>query len=109
MVERYILPFHPFCGFLWNLSEAVLDGLDAELAPGIGDLAIILLWVRLAAYLKADLAHFETHFDRITVGYHRLYSHRAFHATLPIRVVLAALGAMGFQGSIKVCRQIDRI
>ncbi|KLO07101.1 putative stearoyl-CoA desaturase [Schizopora paradoxa] len=37
----------------------------------------------------------------ITVGYHRLYSHRAFRATLPIRIVLAALGAMGFQGSIK--------
>ncbi|KAF7302757.1 Stearoyl-CoA desaturase [Mycena chlorophos] len=38
----------------------------------------------------------------ITIGYHRLYSHRAFHAKLPVRLVLAALGSAGFQGSIKV-------
>lgn len=43
---------------------------------------------------------------RITIGYHRLYSHRAFRASTPVRVVLAALGSAGFQGSIKVrtCR-----
>ncbi|TCD71194.1 hypothetical protein EIP91_012144 [Steccherinum ochraceum] len=38
----------------------------------------------------------------ITIGYHRLYSHRSFRASLGVRVVLAALGASGFQGSIKV-------
>ncbi|KAM0788281.1 hypothetical protein ACM66B_001427 [Microbotryomycetes sp. NB124-2] len=37
----------------------------------------------------------------ITVGYHRLWSHRAFTATLPLRIVLAAMGCLGFQGSIK--------
>ncbi|KZT08723.1 uncharacterized protein LAESUDRAFT_735865 [Laetiporus sulphureus 93-53] len=37
----------------------------------------------------------------ITVGYHRLYSHRAFRATLPVRALLAAVGASGMQGSIK--------
>ncbi|KZW00434.1 hypothetical protein EXIGLDRAFT_604374 [Exidia glandulosa HHB12029] len=38
----------------------------------------------------------------ITVGYHRLWSHRAFRAGTPVRVALAFCGAMGFQGSIKV-------
>ena len=38
----------------------------------------------------------------ITVGYHRLYSHRAFRATLPVRALVAVLGAGAFQGSIKV-------
>jgi stearoyl-CoA desaturase (delta-9 desaturase) len=38
----------------------------------------------------------------ITIGYHRLYSHRSFRACLPVRLVLAALGSAGFQGSIKV-------
>ncbi|KAG6817938.1 hypothetical protein H0H87_012406 [Tephrocybe sp. NHM501043] len=38
----------------------------------------------------------------ITVGYHRLYSHRAFRASFGIRVVLAAMGSSAFQGSIKV-------
>ncbi|KAJ7686705.1 hypothetical protein B0H17DRAFT_709064 [Mycena rosella] len=37
----------------------------------------------------------------ITIGYHRLYSHRAFKAKFAVRVVLAAFGSAGFQGSIK--------
>ncbi|KAK7451292.1 hypothetical protein VKT23_012632 [Stygiomarasmius scandens] len=37
----------------------------------------------------------------ITIGYHRLYSHRAFRASLGVRVALAAMGSSGFQGSIK--------
>ncbi|KAI5122380.1 hypothetical protein M0805_004137 [Coniferiporia weirii] len=37
----------------------------------------------------------------VTIGYHRLYSHRAFRAAYPVRIVLAALGSMAFQGSIK--------
>ncbi|KAL0951591.1 hypothetical protein HGRIS_008272 [Hohenbuehelia grisea] len=37
----------------------------------------------------------------ITIGYHRLYSHRAFRATPGVRVVLALLGSSAFQGSIK--------
>lgn len=40
----------------------------------------------------------------ITIGYHRLYSHRAFRANTAVRTVLAALGSAGFQGSIKVGR-----
>lgn len=39
--------------------------------------------------------------NRITIGYHRLYSHKAFRATLAVRVVLAILGSCAFQGSIK--------
>ncbi|KAF9225256.1 hypothetical protein BS17DRAFT_700052 [Gyrodon lividus] len=37
----------------------------------------------------------------ITIGYHRLYSHRAFRASLPVRIVLVALGSIAFQGSVK--------
>lgn len=37
----------------------------------------------------------------ITIGYHRLYSHRSFTATRALRVVLALMGCLGFQGSIK--------
>ncbi|KAF8492783.1 hypothetical protein F5888DRAFT_1618645 [Russula emetica] len=38
----------------------------------------------------------------ITIGYHRLYSHRSFKASLGIRAVLALVGASAIQGSIKV-------
>ncbi|KAF8326631.1 uncharacterized protein EI90DRAFT_3069993 [Cantharellus anzutake] len=37
----------------------------------------------------------------ITIGYHRLWSHRSFTAGRPLRVILAAMGCSGFQGSIK--------
>ncbi|KAF8831729.1 hypothetical protein HHX47_DHR1001275 [Lentinula edodes] len=37
----------------------------------------------------------------ITIGYHRLWSHRAFRASMGVRFVLALLGSAGFQGSIK--------
>ncbi|KAH7925171.1 hypothetical protein BV22DRAFT_1105047 [Leucogyrophana mollusca] len=50
----------------------------------------------LTAFILWQLADFG-----ITIGYHRLYSHRAFRASLPVRLVLAALGSSGFQGSIK--------
>ncbi|KAF9041780.1 hypothetical protein BDZ89DRAFT_1100041 [Hymenopellis radicata] len=48
------------------------------------------------AFLTWQLADFG-----ITVGYHRLWSHRSFRANFSVRVVLAALGSAGFQGSIK--------
>jgi stearoyl-CoA desaturase (delta-9 desaturase) len=36
----------------------------------------------------------------ITVGYHRHFSHRAFKAVTPLRVVLGILGSMAGQGSV---------
>ncbi|KAJ7193290.1 hypothetical protein GGX14DRAFT_16256 [Mycena pura] len=51
---------------------------------------------RVLGFLVWQLADFG-----ITIGYHRLYSHRAFKAKLAVRVVLAGLGSAGFQGSIK--------
>ncbi|TEB38788.1 hypothetical protein FA13DRAFT_1724731 [Coprinellus micaceus] len=48
------------------------------------------------AFLAWQLADFG-----ITVGYHRLYSHKAFKAAPGVRVALALLGSAGFQGSIK--------
>ncbi|KZT62668.1 hypothetical protein CALCODRAFT_489670 [Calocera cornea HHB12733] len=48
------------------------------------------------AFVSWQLASFG-----ITLGYHRLWSHKAFSANLPLRVVLAIMGSLGFQGSIK--------
>ena len=36
----------------------------------------------------------------VTVGYHRLLTHRAFEASPAVRGVLAALGSMGVQGAV---------
>jgi stearoyl-CoA desaturase (delta-9 desaturase) len=36
----------------------------------------------------------------VTVGFHRLFTHRSFDAARPLKVTLAVLGSMSFQGSI---------
>jgi stearoyl-CoA desaturase (delta-9 desaturase) len=35
------------------------------------------------------------------MGYHRLWSHQSYKATFAVRAVLAFMGTMAFQGSIK--------
>ena len=45
----------------------------------------------------------------ITMGYHRLWSHRSFRATKSLRLALALAGTMGFQGSIKWWCQRHRL
>ncbi|KAL2889618.1 Acyl-CoA desaturase [Ceratocystis lukuohia] len=37
----------------------------------------------------------------ITAGYHRLWSHRCYKATLPLKIYLAAMGAASIEGSIR--------
>ncbi|KAJ4467419.1 hypothetical protein C8J55DRAFT_525938 [Lentinula edodes] len=57
----------------------------------------LVSWPTLAlTYAMWQLAEFG-----ITIGYHRLWSHRAFRASMGVRFVLALLGSAGFQGSIK--------
>jgi len=36
----------------------------------------------------------------VTIGYHRLFTHKSFEARRPLKIVLASLGSMSFQGSI---------
>jgi stearoyl-CoA desaturase (delta-9 desaturase) len=36
----------------------------------------------------------------VTIGYHRLFAHRSFEANRPLKLSLAVLGTMAFQGSI---------
>ncbi|PPR01932.1 hypothetical protein CVT24_001271 [Panaeolus cyanescens] len=60
--------------------------------PWVTKKATLVLW-----FAKWQLADFG-----ITIGYHRLYSHKAFRASFGVRVILAILGSAAFQGSIKV-------
>jgi stearoyl-CoA desaturase (delta-9 desaturase) len=36
----------------------------------------------------------------VTIGYHRLFTHRSFEARRPLKIVLAVLGSMSLQGSL---------
>ncbi len=68
---------------------------------GLG-LAVVLLWGRgvnlrdlvLAVVLYAITGH------GVTVGFHRLLTHRSFVAARPLRVVLAVAGSMAFEGPV---------
>src|ERR687893_404966 len=83
-IERYanlaavILPFAAFAAAIVLLWNSLV---------GWSDLAILA-----AMYLATAMA--------VTVGYHRLLTHRAFDAPRPVRYALAAVGQMAVQGSV---------
>ena len=64
--------------------------------------AIVLLWHKAvgpgdlilmgALYIVTALG--------ITLGYHRLFTHRSFETSAPVRAVIAAMGSMAMQGSV---------
>jgi hypothetical protein len=57
-------------------------------------------WVRIYVLnVKTCLSYSN---ERITVGYHRLFSHRSFNTSVGVRVIIALMGASATQGSIKV-------
>ena len=64
--------------------------------------AIVLLWNSLVGW--TDLAILAPMYLvtalGVTVGYHRLFTHRAFDAPRPVRYGLAVLGSMAVQGPI---------
>jgi stearoyl-CoA desaturase (Delta-9 desaturase) len=49
-------------------------------------------WIFLGFYLATGLG--------ITVGFHRLFTHRSFKAATPVRVALATFGTMAVQGPV---------
>jgi stearoyl-CoA desaturase (delta-9 desaturase) len=65
-------------------------------------LAVVLLWNR--AVDATDLGIFAVFYVAtgfgITIGYHRLFTHRAFETSTALRVVFAILGSMAVEGSV---------
>ena len=72
-------------------------------APFVGCLAaIVLLWNEVVNWTDLALlgsAYVLTAIG-VTVGYHRLLTHRAFITYKPVEYVLAGLGSMSLQGSV---------
>ena len=72
-------------------------------APLVGVLAaMVVLWRNGLSAL--DLAIFATLYVfttvGVTVGYHRLFTHRSFDTPAPVRAVLAIAGSMSLQGAV---------
>ena len=65
-------------------------------------IAVPLLWGRaisLRDVLLAASFYVVTAFG-VTVGYHRLFTHRSFRASRPLRIALAVAGSLAVQGSV---------
>lgn len=63
---------------------------------------VVLLWDRAINWMQVGLMigmYFFTGFG-VTVGFHRLFTHRAFEAGPKVRIVLAVLGSMSVQGPL---------
>jgi stearoyl-CoA desaturase (Delta-9 desaturase) len=73
----------PFLGVVAAAALLVAYGLFI----GPGDVAVLVVLYVLSAL-------------GITVGYHRLFAHRAFETTRPVRILLAVLGSMAGQGPV---------
>ncbi len=72
-------------------------------APPLGlVVAIVLLWHRAVGPLALALligSYLLTGLG-VTLGFHRLFTHRAFQTSKPVRVVLAIFGSMAVEGSV---------
>jgi len=85
-----------------ELYRQVLTGIVA-----IGPM-VVALWVAVRS-IGAPIPWFELALmlvflvvigHAVTVGFHRLFTHRSFEAKRPLKVTLAVLGSMAFQGSL---------
>jgi stearoyl-CoA desaturase (Delta-9 desaturase) len=64
------------------------------IVPGLFGEGLSLPILLLAAAFYFVIGH------GVTIGFHRLFTHRSFEARRPLKITLAVLGSMSFQGSI---------
>jgi stearoyl-CoA desaturase (Delta-9 desaturase) len=94
-----------------RLAKVRIVNLIAVLLPFVGFIAaLILLWgialswihlvLLLVMYLSTALG--------VTVGYHRLFTHRSFHAVAPVRAILGVLGSMAVEGPVMQWAAVHR-
>src|SRR6201982_3483717 len=65
-------------------------------------LAIVLLWNQAIGPLELGLLiglYFVTALG-VTLGYHRMFTHRAFESSRAFRAIVAVLGSMAVEGSV---------
>jgi stearoyl-CoA desaturase (delta-9 desaturase) len=79
---------------------AVFIGVVAPFLTLVG--AIILFWNRGIYWIDMVLllSFYSLTVIGITVGFHRLFTHKAFEAVRPVRIFLAIAGSMALQGPV---------
>ncbi|KAJ5786744.1 uncharacterized protein N7503_011956 [Penicillium pulvis] len=84
----------------WYLHVNWVNTTLILIVPLFGCVAAFYTELRLATAAWAILYYFWTALG-ITAGYHRLWAHRSYEATLPLRIFLACVGSGAVQGSIR--------
>ena len=86
-----------------TMFKLKIVNLVAVMVPFIGFLtAIILLWGTAFNWIYLAILgvmYLTTSFG-ITVGFHRLFTHRSFKTSKPVVAILAALGSMAVEGPV---------
>jgi len=103
LVDQWdILRSSSYCFLLWHLPLPSVGCISDHTGYDLCPLAVRHFWVcpELFRYFLPS-NHQES--ISLAIGYHRLYSHRAFRASFGVRAVLAVLGTLASEGSIKVC------
>ena len=80
-----------------------ISNLIAVALPFVGLItAIVLLWNRAIGPLELSLmiGMYVITCLGVTIGYHRMLTHRAFEASRPFRAVISVLGSMAIEGSV---------
>src|SRR5437660_5767028 len=67
--------------------------------------AIILLWNRAIGPLELGLmiGLYVITCLGVTLGYHRMFTHRAFESSRAFRTFIAIVGSMAFEGRVITC------
>ncbi|KAF2761846.1 stearoyl-CoA desaturase [Pseudovirgaria hyperparasitica] len=84
----------------WYKHINWLNVIFVVLIPLYGFIATFFVPLRLYTAIFAVFYYFNTGLG-ITAGYHRLWAHTSYKASLPLQIYLAAVGAGSVQGSIR--------
>jgi stearoyl-CoA desaturase (delta-9 desaturase) len=68
--------------------------LSLVVATALGGATFAWRNIAIAAVLYVIVGH------GVTIGFHRLFTHHSFEASRPLKIVLAVVGSMSFQGSL---------
>lgn len=92
----------------WNMPAVFMFSLTTLLVLTVFPWYALTYGFAASSWVWFGLVTFATGLS-ITAGYHRLWSHRAYKASLPMRIFYAAFGAMALQNSVLIWASMHRV
>ncbi|EMR09776.1 hypothetical protein PNEG_01960 [Pneumocystis murina B123] len=98
-VNSYNIPDEPLSLKNWYRKINWINSILLIVPPILGIYGFFTTPLKLNTFIWSLIYYFMTGFG-ITAGYHRLWSHRSYNATLFLRILMALLGGGAVEGSI---------